>query len=66
MLNCSVWFSAPSLWMDDGLESRCILHVYGADSAMHRTALSAPTQQLSRPSSIHKLGAENHTLQFNI
>jgi len=41
-----------------------------ADGAARRTAPSAPytrpTQRLSRPPSIHKLGAENHTLQLNI
>jgi len=41
MLSCSVWFSAPSLWMDGGLESRCVGLVYGADGAVrhhpHRT-----------------------------
>ena len=31
MLSCSVWFSAPSLLMGGGLESRCVGHVYGAD-----------------------------------
>ena len=35
MLSCSVWFSAPSLWMDGGLESRCVGRVYGADGAWH-------------------------------
>jgi len=24
MLNCSIWFSAPSFWMGGGLESRCV------------------------------------------
>jgi len=24
MLSCSIWFSAPSVWMGGGLESRCI------------------------------------------
>jgi len=42
MLSCSIWFSAPSLWMDGGLESRCVGRVYGADGAvalhhLHRT-----------------------------
>jgi len=23
MLSCSVWFSAPSFWMDSGFKSRC-------------------------------------------
>jgi len=68
MLSCSIWFSAPSLWMGGGLESRCVGRVYGADGAV--TAPSAPytrpTQRLSRPPPIHKLGAENHMLQLNI
>ena len=34
MLSCSVWFSAPSFWMDGGLESRCVDRVYGADGAV--------------------------------
>ena len=66
MLSCSIWFSAPSLWMGGGLESRRVGRVYGAA----RTAISAPytrpTQRLSRPPQIYKLGAENHMLQFNI
>jgi len=36
MLNCSIWFSAPSFWMDGGLESRCVGRVYGADGAVRR------------------------------
>jgi len=35
MLSCSIWFSAPSFWMGDGLESRCVGRVYGADGAVH-------------------------------
>jgi len=40
MLRCSIWSSAPSFWMGDGLESRCLGCVYGADSAvlLHGTA----------------------------
>jgi len=34
MLSCSVWFSAPSLWMGGGLENRCVGRVYGADGAV--------------------------------
>jgi len=52
-----MWFSAPSFWMGGGLESRCVSRVYGADGAVRR---------LSRPPTIHKLGAENHMLQLNI
>ena len=41
MLSCSIWFSAPSLWMDGGPESRCVGRVYGADGTArhhpHRT-----------------------------
>jgi len=33
-LSCSIWFSAPSFWMGDGLESRCVGRVYGADGAV--------------------------------
>jgi len=29
-LSCSIRFSAPSFWMGDGLESRCVGRVYGA------------------------------------
>jgi hypothetical protein len=35
MLSCRVWFSASSLWMDGGLESRCVGRVYGADGVGH-------------------------------
>ena len=38
MLSCSIWFSAPSLWMDGwmdgGLENHCVGRVYGADGAV--------------------------------
>jgi len=33
-LSCSIWFSAPSFWMDGGLESRCVGRVCGADGAV--------------------------------
>ena len=70
MLSCSMRFSAPSFWMGGGLESCCVGRVYGADGAVRRTAPSAPytrpTQQLSRPPPIQKLGAENHMLQLKI
>jgi len=56
--------------MGGGLESCCVGRVYGADGAVRRTAPSAPytrpTQQLSRPPPIQKLGAENHMLQLKI
>jgi hypothetical protein len=73
MLSCSKWFSEPSFWMGGGLESRCVGRVYGTDGAVRRTAPSAPsvpytrpTQRLSRPPPIQKLGSENHMLQLNI
>jgi len=62
MLSCSIWFSAPSFWMGGGLESRCVGRVYGADGSPY----TRPTQRLSRPPPIQKLGAENHTLQLDI
>jgi hypothetical protein len=65
----SIWFSAPSSWMGGGLESYCVGRVYGADGT-RCTAPSAPytrpTQQLSRPPPVQKLGAENRMLQLNI
>jgi len=67
MLSCSIRFSAPSLWMDGGLENHCLGRVYGVDGATAPSALyTRPSQQFSRPPSIHKLGAENHMLQLNI
>ena len=50
MLSCSIWFSAPSFWMGSGR---------AATSAPH----TRPTQRLSRPPPIQKLGAENRMLQ---
>ena len=41
MLSCSIWFSAPSLWMGGGLESRCVGRVCGADGTVRRTVPSA-------------------------
>ena len=37
MLSCSIWFSAPSLWMGGGLDSRCVGCVNGVDGAVHGT-----------------------------
>ena len=34
MLSCCIWFSAPSFWMGGGLDSRCVVRVYGADGAV--------------------------------
>jgi len=34
MLSSSIWFSAPSFWMDGVLERRCVGRVYGADGAL--------------------------------
>jgi len=50
--------------MGGGLESRCVGRVYGADGAA--APYTRPTQRLSRPPPIQKLGAENHMLQLNI
>jgi len=41
MLSCSIWFSAPSFWVDGGLENRCVGRVYGADGAVHGTIRNA-------------------------
>ena len=37
MFSCSIWFSAPSFWMDGGLERSCVGRVYGARYHPHRT-----------------------------
>jgi len=70
MLSCSIWLSGPSFWMGGGLESRCVGRVDSVDGAVHSTAPSAPytrpTQRLSRPPPIQKLGPESHMLQLNI
>jgi len=58
MLNYSIRFSAPSFWMGGGLESRCVGRVYAP--------YTRPTQRLSKPPPIQKLGAENHMLKLNI
>ena len=65
MLSCRIWFSAPSVWMGGGLDSRCVGRVYGADVATSAPQ-TRPTQRLSRPPPIQTLGAENHMLQFNV
>ena len=38
MLSYSIRFSAPSLWMGGGLESRCLGRMYCADGAPSATA----------------------------
>jgi len=66
MLSCSIWFSAPSFWMDGGLESSCVGRVYGADGAV-RLARHHPHAAAPRTTTHQKkLGAENHLLQLNI
>jgi len=53
MLSCSIWFSAPSLWIDGGgLESRCVGRVYGADGAVRRHH-QQPTHDLRSGSQDH-------------
>jgi len=72
MLSSSIRISTPNFWMGGGLENRYVGRVYGADGAVYecRTPPSAPytrpTQRLSRPPPIHKLGAENCMLRLNI
>jgi len=55
-LSCSVGFSAPSFWMGGGLESRCVVRVYGADGAAwqhpHRTHDLRSGSQDHHPSKI--------------
>jgi len=58
--------------MGGGLESRYVGVLCGADGAIGADGAmapsaphSTPTQRLSRPPPIQKLGAENHMLQLN-
>jgi len=55
MLSCSIWFSAPSLWMDGSLESRCVGSVYGADGAVRGTVHSVTDCQYCSKFSIYYL-----------
>jgi len=58
MLSCSIWFSAPSLWMGGGLESCCVGRVYGADGALrhhpHRT------QYINKTTLLHQVGISHY------
>jgi len=54
ILSYSIWFSAPSLWMGGGLESRCVGRVCGADVVArhhpHRTHDPSSGSQDHHPS----------------
>jgi len=43
MLSCSIWFSAPRIWMGGGLDSRCVGRVYGTDGAVRTYAAAFKT-----------------------
>ena len=47
-MSCSIWYSAPGLWIGGDLESRCIGRLYGADSAV-RVASNASDDGRMRP-----------------
>ena len=51
MLSYSIWFSAPSFWMDGGLESRCVGRVYGADDTVRtiHTTYAAALKTTAHP-----------------
>jgi len=53
MLNSNIWFSAPSLWMGGGVESRCVGRVYGADGAVRR-------HHLHRTHSLRNCSQDHH------
>jgi len=53
MLSYSIWFSAPSFWMGDGLESRCVGRVYGADCARYGTIRTVHTTYAAALKTIH-------------
>ena len=51
MLSCSIWFFAPSLRMDGGLESRWVGRVYGVDCAIRiiHTTYAAALKTTTHP-----------------
>ena len=46
MLNCTIWFSAPSFWIGGGLESLCVGRVCGADGARQKTICCISTSNV--------------------
>jgi len=56
MLSCSVWFSAPNLWMGGGLESRCVGRVCSAYCAIHtaHTTHAAALKTTTHPQTRHR------------
>jgi len=66
MLSCSVWFPAPSLWMDGGLGSRCVGRVYGADGTIrtiNTTYAAAPKTTIHPQTRCRKpYAATQHTM----
>jgi len=51
MLSCSIWFSAPSLWMGGGLDSSCVGRVYGVDGTIRtvNTTYAAALKTTTHP-----------------
>jgi len=45
MLSYSIWFSAPSLWMGGGLESRCVGRVYVVNGAVRVARIYRVSQE---------------------
>ena len=68
MLSCSIWL--VRITQADGQLIDTTTTARGEVGRASHTAPSAPhtrpTQRLSRPPTIQKLGAENHMLQLNI
>ena len=61
----TVYISCEIMWNANLMQQGNFIDVYLAHSTI-RTVNTRPTQRLSRPPPIQKLGAENHTLQLNI
>ena len=49
MLCCSIWFSAPSFWIDGGLESRCVDRVRGCTICTAHTIYAAALKTTIHP-----------------
>ena len=67
MLSCSIWFSAPSFWMNGGcLESCCVGCVYGADGAVHGTIRTVHTTYAAvLKTTIHPKNSVQKTIRCN-
>ena len=60
-IRCCIWFSALTLWMGGGLQSRCVDRVYGADGAVRLShmAPSSPKSNIRLHSTIQYISTKH-------